>query len=164
MKKIYGLRRVGTDLWVKKFCSNIGEEYYNVGLGTLAKAKLYSRKCTAQGLATKANKGVTNPNLMLEVVEFDLTEVKPEKAPNWEEFKKYIDEEIAKIKPLKPLTPFTPWNPAPHPIDEDKSWQPRRRPPWNQPEVWCGGKPPNEPIMMNTAENQSLMVASATGE
>ncbi len=150
MKKIYGIRKIGTDLWASSFScgkANLGPFGHNT--------RLFRKIGPAKGLANKHNKLTDN---YVEVVEFDLSEVK-KSPPDWKEFKKYVDEEIAKVKPL---TPFIP-HPAPYyPVEQDDPWRPHRRPPWKQWEAWCGTKPPNEPIMMNTPENPSLMVACST--
>lgn len=147
MKKMFAIRAVGTDKWAVSFSAN------RANLGLFENARLYNKIGPAKGLA---NKSFKKNGVALEVVEFDLSEVK-KSPPDWKEFKKYVDEEIAKVKPIFPAMPFVP-------VDQGDPWRPHRRPPWKQPEVWCGTKPPNEPIMMNTPENPSLMVASATGE
>ena len=163
MRKMYGLRQPGTDLWVTRFCFNIGDEYNNVEFGPFEKAKTYSKKHTAQGLATKANKQLKKYGTTIEVVEFDLVEVKNKPLPaGWEEFKKYVDEEIQKVKPLFPnYPPYIPTSPCDG--DKPSPWE-RRRKSYDLPDIWCGRKPQNEPIMMNTPENPSLMIVSATGE
>lgn len=147
MRKVYAIRAVGTDKWAVSFRQD------RANLGLFENARFYNKIGPARGLATKSTK---SNGIALEVVEFSLEEVKPAKAPNWDEFKKYVDEEIQKVKPLFPnYPPYIPTSPCDG--DKPSPWERRRKP-----DIWCGRKPQNEPIMMNTPENPSLMVACST--
>lgn len=150
MRKVYAIRAVGTDKWVVSFRQD------RANLGSFENARFYNKIGPARGLATKSTK---SNGIALEVVEFSLEEVKPAKAPSWDEFKKYVDNEIAKVKPLT-----TPWVSPPYSGDEDSPWQPKRRPPWKH-EIWCQAELEDKKAqLMNTEVNTSLMTPSNTGD